>query len=125
MHFVHKHDGAAAGATRVFGGGHDVLNLANTGKNGAVGDKFGMRAARDQSCERGLAAAGRAPENHRAEIVGFDGGAQRLTGSKQRLLSGELLERARAHAFGERRAGRGDFGFDFGEKAHGRLAHYI
>ena len=115
MHFVDEYDGASAGAPCVFGSGHHVFDLSNAAHYRAEGDKFGMRAPRNQARERGLAAAGRSPENHRTEVVGFDGRAQRLSRAEQRLLARKFFERARTHAFGERRAGRCDFGFHFGE----------
>ena len=122
MHFVDKNNGPASGAPRVFGGGHHVLDLANAAEHRAEGDKFGVRAARDQARERGLAAAGRSPQNHRAEIVAFDGHAQRLAGAEQRLLPGKLLERARTHPLGQRGGGGDRVSFDFGEKAHAGFA---
>ena len=69
VHLVHEDDGAASGAAGVLGGGHDVLDFADAAQHGAEGHEFGMRAARDQARQRGLAAARRSPENHRAELV--------------------------------------------------------
>ena len=60
----------------------------------------------DQARERGLAGAGRAPEDDRLQQVALDGLAQRLPGRQQILLADELVERARPHALGERRAAR-------------------
>ena len=111
--------------TSVLGSSHHVFDFANAAHYRAEGDKFGMRAPRDQSRKRGLAATGRSPEDHRAVVVSFNGSAQGLSRAKQRLLPGKFFERARTHAFGKRRAGGSDFGFHFGEKAHGRLAHYV
>ena len=106
MHFVHENDGAPPGAPRVLGGGHHVLDFADAAEHGAEGHEFGMRAARDQARQSGFAAAGRSPQNHRAEFVALDGHAQGLAGAQQFLLADELFERARAHAFGERAASR-------------------
>ena len=117
MHFVHEDDGAASGAAGVFGGGHHVLDFADAAEHRAEGHEFGVRAAGDQARQRGLAAAGRSPEDHRAEVIALDGYAQRLAGAEQCLLAGELLEGARAHALGERRVGGGRvFGFELAKR---------
>ncbi len=47
-----------------------------------------------------------------------------LPGPEQRLLADELLERARAHALGERGRAGGRFGLEFGEKAHAGFARW-
>src|SRR5207302_10723583 len=67
MHFVYKDNCAAARAARMLRSGHDVFDLADAAEHSAEGDKFGMRAARDEPRQRGLAAAGRAPKDHRAK----------------------------------------------------------
>src|SRR5215467_7589122 len=77
----------------------------------------------DKARERGLAAAGRTPEKHRADVVAFDLQAQRLAGAKKFFLADEFVERARAHALGERLVRGGDVsvhggGREFGEEAH-------
>ena len=121
MHLVDEDDGALAGAMRVLGRGHDVLNFADAAEHGAEGDEFGLRAARDQARQSGFAAAGRPPQNHGAEIVALDGHAEGLAGAEECLLAGKLLEGARAHAFGERARrvhGGVVVGLEFGEEAH-------
>ena len=119
MHLVHEDDGAASGAARVLGGGHDVLDFANAAEHRAEGHELGMGAARDQARQRRLAAARRTPQDHRAELIVLDGHAQRLAGTEQSLLADEFVERARAHALGERRAGRRmSRGFEWCEEAH-------
>jgi hypothetical protein len=123
MHFVHKHDGAVAGAPGMLGSGHDVFDFANSGEYGAEGDKFRMRAPSDQSRERGLAASRRSPQDHGTEVVGFDGRAQRFSRAQKRFLARKLLERTRTHAFCERRACGDLLRFHFGEKAHAGFAH--
>ena len=60
---------------------------------GHVGDDLG---------ERGLAGAGRPPEDQGTGIVAFDLYAQRLARADQMFLADILVERARAHAIGER-----------------------
>ena len=59
--------------------------------------------AGDDLGQRGLAHARRAPEDDRAGIVALDLQPQRLAGPEHVLLADELVERARAHAVGQRR----------------------
>ena len=56
----------------------------------------------DQPRQRRLAGARRAPEDDRLQAVVLDRLAQRTARAEQRLLADELVERARAHALGER-----------------------
>ena len=60
----------------------------------------------NQARERGLAGAGRAPEDDRLQQVALDGFAQRPARADQLLLALDLVERARAHALGERHRAR-------------------
>ncbi len=123
MHFVDEDDGAAAVMASAFGGDHHFLDFLDAGQNGAEGDEFGARFSGDQARESGLAAARRSPEKHRDHVVALDLRAQRLAGTEQVVLADEFVERARAHAVGERaRALRafvlGAFGFDGAKKIH-------
>ena len=52
--------------------------------------------------QRGLAGAGRPPEDERADIVALDLRAQRLARTDQVLLADEFIERPRTHAVGQR-----------------------
>ncbi len=55
----------------------------------------------------GLARAGRAVEDERGEPVGLEHAPQQLALAEEVLLADELLQRARPHAGGQRRAGTG------------------
>ncbi len=110
VNFVDKDDGAMAGAGFLLGHGHDLLDFLDAGENGAEGDELGTRQARNEARESGLAAAGRAPEEHGAKIVIFNLHAKRFAGTEKFFLAHEFIERARAHAFGERLVGSRDFG---------------
>ena len=63
-----------------------------------------LRRVGDEARERGLAGARRAPEDDRLQQVALDRLAQRLARAEQLLLADELVERARPHPLGERRA---------------------
>jgi len=71
-----------------------------------------------------LAAAGRSPEKHRADIVGLDLHAQRFARAEKFFLSDELIEGARAHALREGlkrgRSFRLDRRGEWREEAHGK-----
>ena len=58
----------------------------------------------DDPRERRLAGAGRSPEDDRLQQVALDRVAQRRARAEQLLLADELVERARPHPLGERRA---------------------
>ena len=56
----------------------------------------------DDVGQGGLAGAGRAVEDQRAEPVGLEQAAQQLAGAEEVLLADELVEGARPHARGQR-----------------------
>ena len=80
------------------------LMPASTALNG---DEVRVRHLGDHPRERRLAGAGRSPEDDRLQQVALDRFAQRLAGREDVVLADDLVERARAHALGERRSRRG------------------
>ena len=62
----------------------------------------------DQARERRLAGAGRPPEDDRLQEVALDRLAQRPARREQLVLAVDFVERARAHALGERHGPRID-----------------
>ena len=77
----------------------------------ACGDRAELHEAAitsDEVRERGLARAGRTPQDERSRRgVGPDEANQRRAVGEQVRLPNDLVERARTHAHGERRVGRG------------------
>ena len=67
---------------------------------------MGLGGVGDDPGQGGLAAAGRAPEDQRAEAVGLDQAAQKLALPKDVVLTYVFRDGARPHALGQ----RGDFG---------------
>jgi hypothetical protein len=65
-------------------------------------------APADHVGERRLARAGRAPQDHRPQVVRLDRPLQGLAGRQHLLLAEHLLQSARPHAVGERRVGPHD-----------------
>jgi hypothetical protein len=120
MDFVNEDDGALSGVGFALGLGHDVLDFFDAAEDGAEGDEFAAGEAGDDAGERGLAATRRAPEEHGAEIIGFDLEAKRFAGAEEFFLADEFVEGAWAHALGEGLKGGGGVGFvDRGEETHG------
>ena len=121
--FVHENDGALSGTRFVFGGGHDFLDFFDAGEDSTESDKLGAREARNEARESGLAAAGRAPEKHGADVVALDLETQGLAVAEKFFLADEFVEGAGAHAFGERLMRGGHVGLgrngEFGKEAHG------
>jgi hypothetical protein len=72
--------------------GHDAAGALEAAL-GRAGDDLG---------QGGLAAAGRAVEDDAAQPVGLDASAQRLAGAEHVVLADHLVQRARAHAGGQR-----------------------
>ena len=64
-----------------------------------------IRAVRDQARERGLAGAGRPPQDHRVRPAGLERPAQRRAGTEQVRLPDELVEGLRAQPVGQRPVG--------------------
>ena len=118
--FINEDDGAEAGAGFFFGFGHDFFYFLDAAGDGAEGDEFAFGETGDEARERGFAAAGRSPEEHRTEIVGFDLDAERFAGAEELFLADEFVEGAGTHALGEGLEGRGGLGFgEAGEETHG------
>ncbi len=102
MNFVDEDDGARAVLAGAVGIAHDLLDFLDAGEHGGKLDEVGLGDAGDDLGKRRLAGAGRAPEDHRGGIIALDLHAQRLARTDQVLLPDEFVERARAHAIGER-----------------------
>ena len=112
VNFVDEDDGARAVLAGAVGVGHDLLDFLDAGEHGGKLDEVGLGDAGDDLGEGGFAGARRAPEDHRGGIVALDLDAQRLARADQVLLADEFVERARAHAVGQR--ARAACGLDLG-----------
>ena len=71
-------------------------------QHGGKLEELGFGHARDDLGQRGLPGARRSPENQRAGVIALNLHAQRLARAEDVLLADELVERARAHAVGQR-----------------------
>ena len=78
---------------------------------------------RQQACQRRLAHARRSPQHHRDQPPALDHAPQCPALTDERLLPGELLEAARAHARGQRHmAGLGPHGQGLRARGSGRVS---
>ncbi len=120
VNFVDEDDGARAVLAGAVGIAHDLLDFLDAGEHGGKLDEVGLGDAGNDLGEGGLAGARRTPEDHRSGVVALDLHAQRLARPDQVLLSNEFIERARAHAIGERASalGAGVFRRDGREQVH-------
>ena len=78
-----------------------LAHLRQAREHGRDGDELGLGVARQQQGQRGLAAAGRAPEDHRVHVAGFHRAAQRAARRQQAALADHLVQGGRAHALGQ------------------------
>ena len=98
VQFVEEEDGACAAAFQDGAGvGQQVAHFLDAGRHGVQRPKATLRLLRDDVRQRGLAGAGRAVEDQRAEPIGLQHAPQQLAFAEEMLLPDKLLERARPH----------------------------
>ncbi len=106
VHLVDEQDGAAAAAlqrgVRAF---HCLADVLDAGQHRRQRDEVGVEGAGEDACQRGLADAGRSPQDHGVRHLRLDRHAQWLAGADQVLLADDVVERARAQRFGQRLVG--------------------
>ena len=118
VNFVDEDDGARAVLAGAVGIAHDLLDFLDAGEHGGKLDEVGLGDAGNDLGEGGLAGAGRAPEDHRRGVIALDLHAQRLARPDQVLLANEFIERARAHAVGQRARALGGWSLPVGMGAN-------
>src|SRR4051795_13235329 len=84
---------------------HQCANLFDGGAGGGEGDEARPSFVGDDSRQRGLAGAGRAPENHRRDAVAFDGGAEESSLAKELIETNDVFESPRPEALRKGRVG--------------------
>ena len=97
MHLVQEQHRATPGgfacALRSLGRGTDVLHA---GHHRRQRDELGIAGLSDQARQRGLAGAGRPPQNHRMQVTALEHATQRLARAEQMRLADEVIERSSA-----------------------------
>ncbi len=102
--FIHKEDRLlAVQPAALLRHRHGVADVLDPGQHGVDGDEMGGRGVGDDARQGGLAAAGRPPEDDRRQLVGLNRAAQQTARPNDVFLADELVQRARAHARGQRR----------------------
>ena len=103
---VDEEDRASAGrAQRASASSTTLRRSATPAMHGAEGDEARVRACARSPREGGLAGAGRTPQDHRGDASRIDAARSSAPGPSSCILADELVERARAHAGGERLRG--------------------
>ena len=103
----------------LFRAGHDFANFLVAAEDGAEGNEVALGGLGDDGGQRRLADAGRAPEDDGAELVVFNGAAERFARAEDMLLADVVIEGVGAEAFGKRTPGR--VRCRVAEQAHGRF----
>jgi hypothetical protein len=106
VNLIDEEDGAGVHLRRLRGRDHHLLDFLDAACDGGEFNETCFGCFGDDLGQRGLAHARRTPEDHGAGIIMFNLDAQWLAGADQVLLSAQLLQAARAHAFGQRRGAR-------------------
>ena len=102
MDLVHEHDRALAEAAVVLRLLHDLLDLLDAAGDGGKVDERRPGLVRDDARERGLAHAGRPPEDHGGDLVVLDQAAQHLARPEQMGLADKFRKRLWAQPRRER-----------------------
>ena len=105
MDLIDEEDRARAEHAALLGVGDDLADARDAVGDGAERHELALHIARDETRDRGLAAARRSPEEDRPRVALLDRDAQRLARAEDLLLPGDLIERARPQP---RREGRGE-----------------
>ena len=105
--FIDKQYGAPALLPGQLGLHHRLADFLNAGEHRRNRQKLGVETAGDNPRQRGFADARAAPQQHRMRHAAFQRHPQRLALADQVLLAEYVVERLRAHPFGQRGFGRG------------------
>ena len=103
MDLIHKKKSWPAGEThRFLCGINCVTDFLHAAEYGGDRDEGEVKCRCHQAGKRGLADAGRPPEDHRMRAMLFECGAKRRSRSQQVSLPHDFVEGSRSHAFGQR-----------------------
>ena len=105
--------------------GDHMTHVLDPRADGTQGEERLVERVGDQVGQRGLAHAGRSPEDHRRQHAGLDHTSNDLPLPDQMLLPDERIERARTHALGERNVGGTEQRHATKLRAQGSCACYL
>ncbi len=98
MDLIHKQDGLLTHASGIFGFVHHFLDFSDSGSHSREVHEIALRRRSDDSCQCGLAGAGRSPQNHGLHLIAVNHPAQNLSRSDQMFLADIFLNGFRPHA---------------------------
>src|SRR6266550_5961909 len=105
MNLVDEQDRLLAGSAEAIGcGSDDAAHFGNVTLHATNSNKLCMGYFGNDPSQRRFSAAGRPEENHGGQTISFDCPAQKFSRPKNMFLADKFVERARAHARGERRS---------------------
>jgi hypothetical protein len=100
--FIHEQNGLSAVQAQLLTGGvNDRANVFDSRKDRRKVGEMRPGLAGNDSGQRGFTATRRTPQDHRKDLVIFDGPTDQGPLADQVLLADELGEVARTHAFGQ------------------------
>ncbi len=99
---VDEEQGALAHLAALPGRVEHLAQIRHAGKDRRQRLEYQIRALRQQSGDRRLAAARRAPEDHRGQFAVRDHSADRSIGGEQMVLTDDFREAVRAKQVGQR-----------------------
>jgi hypothetical protein len=102
MNLVDEQQRAAAHQATLLGGVEDLAQVGDAGKDRRQHLEMQVDLLRDQARERGLAAARRAPQDHRGDLPRRQHAPDRRIRADQVILADDLLQALRAQAVGQR-----------------------
>ena len=105
--FVDEQHRAPAQAAAALGVRHHALDFLDAAQHRAEGHEIALGDARDQPRERGLAHAGRSPQDQGLELVALDLRAQRFSRAEDVKLAHQVFQFLGTHPFGKRTPGAG------------------
>jgi hypothetical protein len=85
-------------------GSNYAAHFGHVAFNAADSNEFGVCHLRNDPGKRSLSTSWRSGEDHRRQTISFNGATQKFAGPKNVFLADKFLQRARAHARGERRS---------------------
>ena len=98
--FIDEDNGPAPRPMHSLGAGHDGFDVLDTAQHGTERDKLAAGGAGDDAGQSRFPDPGRAPQDHRAQLVALDLSAQRFARSKKVLLANEFGKGQRPQPIG-------------------------
>ncbi len=102
MDLIDEEQGSLAHPPALARGFEDLAQIGDSGEHGGERLEGEIHLLGEESRHRGLAAAGRTPEDHRGDLAVLQHAADRRLGADQMVLADNLVELARPQTIGQR-----------------------